>query len=83
MAIGDNRAAMAESSNLAPVVSDEHRTRRRPTGAQLKVAAGTFDLPSIPLRLHLGNTTVDEFLILTGVDRLAVWAWTRSCDPFG
>jgi DNA-binding transcriptional ArsR family regulator len=44
---------MAESSNLAPVVSDEHGKRRRPTGAQLKVAAGMFDLLSIPIRLHL------------------------------
>jgi DNA-binding transcriptional ArsR family regulator len=51
--IGDNRSAMAESSNLAPVVSDEHGTRPRPTVAQLKVAAGTFDLLSIPIRLHL------------------------------
>lgn len=44
---------MAEPSNLAPVVSDEHRTHRRPTVAQLKVAAGTFDLLSVPIRLHL------------------------------
>jgi DNA-binding transcriptional ArsR family regulator len=51
--VGDNRSAMAESSNLAPVVSDEHGTRWRPTGPQLKVAAGTFDLLSIPIRLHL------------------------------
>jgi DNA-binding transcriptional ArsR family regulator len=44
---------MAESSNLTPVVSDEHAKRLRPTQAQLKVAAGTFDLLSLPVRLHL------------------------------
>jgi DNA-binding transcriptional ArsR family regulator len=44
---------MTEPSNPAPVVADEHRTWLRPTVAQLKVAAGTFDLLSVPIRLHL------------------------------
>ena len=44
---------MTESPNVAPVVSDKHGRCRRPTRAQLKVAAGTFDLLSIPIRLHL------------------------------
>jgi DNA-binding transcriptional ArsR family regulator len=44
---------MTEPSNVAPVVSNEHGRCRRPTGAQLKVAAGTFDLLSMPIRLHL------------------------------
>jgi DNA-binding transcriptional ArsR family regulator len=44
---------MAESSNLAPAVADEHETRLGPTGAQFKVAVGTFDLLSVPIRLPL------------------------------
>lgn len=50
---GDNQAVMAEPPNLAPAVANEHEKRLGPTGAQLKVAAGTFDLLSVPIRLHL------------------------------
>ena len=44
---------MAEPPNLAPAVANEHEKRLGPTRAQLKVAAGTFDLLSVPIRLHL------------------------------
>lgn len=44
---------MPEPLNPAPVVADEYRSRLRPTPAQLKVAAGTFDLLSVPIRLQL------------------------------